>query len=60
MVGTISRQQIRVFALFSLAFLMTGCAFVYSGMGQSLQALLASLSVFALTGTIIREGSQAR
>ena len=55
MVGTITKQQVRVFAKFAAAFLMTGYSYGFSATGETLLALAAMLSALAFIGSVIVE-----
>jgi hypothetical protein len=54
-VGRISTQQIRVFALFSVAFFLTGLAFTYHALGNTMLAAASVGSAVAFIGAIIVE-----
>ncbi len=55
MVGTITKQQVRVFAKFAIGFLMTAYAYVFAATGDTALALAAALSAFAFIGSVIVE-----
>jgi hypothetical protein len=55
MVGRISRQQVKVFAMFSAAFFMTGLAYAFSLMGDTRIAVAAMMTVLAFVAAIFSE-----
>jgi hypothetical protein len=58
-VGNISVQHIRVFAMFAAAMLMTGLAYAFSNMGETGMALTASATTFAFVSAIILEAQNS-
>ena len=57
--GTITKQQMRVFMKFSIAFLMTGYAYVFSAQGETSLALASMLSALTFIGSIMVEARQS-
>ncbi len=53
--GRITRQQIRVFAMFSAAFFMTGLAYAFSVMGDTTVAVASMLTVLAFVAAMFIE-----
>jgi hypothetical protein len=54
-VGQITKQQARVFAMFAAAFLMTGLAFSFSAMGHVGVALAAAMTTLAFIFAMVLE-----
>ena len=55
----ISPQQVKVFAMFSVAFLLTGLAFAYVGSGDTPLALLMGATATAFIAAIVLEARRA-
>lgn len=53
--GRIWTQQVRVFALFSVAFFLTGLAYAYSAMGDTLLAVAMGATALAFIGSMVLE-----
>ena len=60
MVGRITIQQMRVFGVFSAAFVMTGMSFTFSHMAENALALMTGLMALVLIGTMFLEAQKGR
>ena len=56
--GRISAQQVRVFGLFSVAFMLTGLAYAYQAIGDSSLALAMGAAAFAFICSVILEAQR--
>lgn len=57
-VGRISTQEIRVFAMFSAALLLTGFAYLYTHAGDTALALASTMSALAFICAIVLEAQE--
>lgn len=55
MVGHITKQQIKVFAMFSAAFVLTGLAYSFSALGNAPVALAATMTTLAFVFAMVLE-----
>ena len=53
--GHITKQQVRVFAKFAAAFVMTGFAFAFSALGNAAVALASFMTTLAFVFAMVLE-----
>ncbi len=57
--GRISAQQVRVFAMFSVAFVLTGLAYAYEAMGDMSLAFASGAAAFAFICAVVLEAQRS-
>ena len=55
MVGQVTKQQMKVFGMFALAFLLSGMASAYAHLGVTYMALPSAAVALGLIGQMVQE-----